>query len=117
MESDNSFTQDCRIKRGQFIGKIHSLNQELYYVTSSVKTKLYDIFTLSFYGSSLWQLYGKEVERIHHAYNVAVRMAYRVDRATRTFLIEYLSGCYHPHTLLCSRFVKFHQTSDILMTF
>ena len=111
LESDNSFTQDCRIKRGQFVGRIHSLNQELYYVSSKVKTKLYDIFTLSFYGSSLWPLFGPEVERLHRAYNVAVRMAFRVDRATRTFLIEFLSGCHHPHTLLCSRFWKFHQTN------
>ena len=57
--------------------------------------KLYDIFTLSFYGSSLWQLFGNEVEKIHHAYNIAIKMAYG----------------YHPHTLLCSRFVKFHLTN------
>ena len=99
MENDNSFTQDCQIKRGQFIGKVHSLNQEFSFATSAVKTKLYVIFSLSFYGSPLWNLFGPEVDRIHRSYNVAVRIACKADRATRTFLIETLSGCYHPHTL------------------
>ena len=111
LEPNNSFTQDCQIKRGQFIGRIHSLNQEFHYATSAVKTKLYDIFSLSFYGSSLWNLSSPEVERLYRSYNIAVRIANKVDRATRTFLIEPLSGCYHPYTLLCSRFVKFHQTN------
>ena len=39
LECDNSFTRDCQIKRGQFIGKLHSLNQEFYCATSNVKTK------------------------------------------------------------------------------
>ena len=52
LEENNSFTQDCQIKRGQFIGRIHSLNQEFSYATSAVKTKLYDIFTLAFFTNS-----------------------------------------------------------------
>ena len=93
MENDNSFKQDCQIKRGHFIGKIHSLNQEFYCATSAVKMKLYDIFTLSFYGSALWNLFGPEVEKLYRSYNVAVRIAHKVDRKTRTFLIEPLSEC------------------------
>ena len=111
LECDNSFTHDCQIKRGQFIGKIHSLNQEFYCATSNVKTTLYSIFTLSFYGSSLWNLFGPEVERIYKSYNVAIRIAFKVNRTTRTFLIEPMTETYHPHTLLCSRFVKFHETN------
>ena len=72
---------------------------------------MYDIFTLSFYGSPLWNLFSDEVERLYRSYNIAVRIAYKVDRATRTFLIEPLTQSYHPHTLLCSRFFKFHQTN------
>ena len=90
---------------------MHSLNQEFCFATSAVKTKLYDVFTLSFYGSPLWDLFSEEVEKLYRSYNVAVRIACKVDRATRTFLIEPLSGCYHPKTLLCSRFFKFHQTN------
>ena len=111
LESDNSFTQDCQIKRGQFIGRIHSLNQEFYCATSNVKSTMYSIFTLSFYGSPLWNLFGSEVERIYKSYNVAIRIAFKVNRTTRTFLIEPMTETYHPLTLLSSRFVKFHQTN------
>ena len=34
-----------------------------------------------------------------------------MDRTTRTFLIEPISECYHPQTLLCSRLIKFHETN------
>ena len=92
MEIDNSFSHDIKVKRGAFIGRIHSLNQEFYYASGEVKTRLYDIFSLSFYGSSLWDLFGEEVARIHRSYNVAIRMAFNVPRETRTFLIEPLQS-------------------------
>ena len=48
MEIDNSFTHDIQVKRGAFIGRIHSLNQEFYYASGEVKTRLYDIFSVRF---------------------------------------------------------------------
>ena len=111
LECNNTFKVDCLVKRGQFIGKIHSLQQEFPTVSSDVMMRLINIFTLSFYGSPLWNLFGPEVDKINKSYNVATRMAYKVDRTTRSFLIEPLTELYHPHTLLCSRFVKFHLTN------
>ena len=111
LQCDNSFRADCLIKRGQFIGKIHSLQQEFPTLASHVKMKLIDIYTLSFYGSPLWNLFGPEVAKINKSYNVATRIAFNVNRATRSFLIEQMTGCFHPHTLLCSRYIKFHLTN------
>ena len=42
---------------------------------------------------------------------MAIRIAFKVNRTTRTFLIEPMTESHHPFTLLCSRFVKFHQTN------
>ena len=36
------FTRDINHKRGQFIAKIHSLNQEFYFADSTVLIKLYN---------------------------------------------------------------------------
>lgn len=111
MESDNSFKYDCALKHGNFIGKVHSLNQEFHFATSDVLTRLYEVYTLSFYGAQLYDLFREDVQHIHRSYNTSIRIAFRVDRTTRTFLIETLSNCLHPHTLMTSRFVKFHQTN------
>ena len=91
LECNNTFKSDCLIKRGQFIGKIHSLQQEFPTVASNVKMQLINLFTLSFYGSALWNLFGPEVDKIYKSYNAATRIAYNVDRTTRSFLIEPLS--------------------------
>ena len=50
---DNSFDVDCDMKRGKFIGKVHSLNQELYFASPDIMFKLLNVYCTSFYGSSL----------------------------------------------------------------
>ena len=81
-------------------------------MASNVKMQLINTYTLSFYGSALWNLFGPEVDKIYKSYNAATRIAYNVDRKTRSFLIEPLSERYHPFTLLCSRYVKFYLTNS-----
>ena len=68
------------------------------------------LYTTSFYGSSLWDLYSVEVERIFKSWNVTVRNVLRVPWQTHGYLIETISNCAHPKTLLCSRYVKFTDT-------
>ena len=107
LENDNSFKIDSDIKRGRFIGKLHSLQQEFHFCSPEVKMKLYNIYTFSFYGSNLYDLFGDQSNRLYAAFNQAVRMAYNVSRCTHKYLIETLSDCVHPKVLLCSRLVKF----------
>ena len=111
LENDNSFRTDCLKKRGNFIGKVHSLQQEFPSIATHIKIRLIEIYTLSFYGSALWDIFGPEVSKLYRSYNTAIRIAHQVDRTTRTFLVEPLSDSYHPHTLLCSRLMKFHKTN------
>ena len=54
LESNNSMRADISLKRGKFVGKIHSLMQELHFASKDVLMKLVNTYTTSFYGSSLW---------------------------------------------------------------
>ena len=56
LQTDISFTRDINQKRGQFIAKIHSLNQEFYFAESSVLIKFDNLYATSIYGSNLWNL-------------------------------------------------------------
>ena len=47
---DNTFDIDCDMKRCKFVGKVHSLNQELCFASPYVKFKLLNIYCRSFYG-------------------------------------------------------------------
>jgi len=107
---DNSFDIDCDNKRCKFVGKVHSLTQELYFATPDVMFKLLNTYCTSFYGSNCWDLYSNNCERLYKAWNVACRIILKLDFKTHRYLIESLSNCIHPKVMLSSRFVKFHQS-------
>ena len=92
------------------IGKINSLRQEFHYVEPEVFVKILNIYAASFYGSSLWDIFSPDCERLFAAWNVAIRMCFDVHRATHRYFIEEMSDSLHPKVMLCSRFVSFHQS-------
>ena len=88
------------------IGKINSLRQEFHYVEPEVFVKILNIYAASFYGSSLWDIFSPDCERLFAAWNVAIRMCFDVHRATHRYFIEEMSD----KVMLCSRVVTFHQS-------
>ena len=48
---------------------------------------------------------------MYRAWNVAVRMTFKLDRTCHRYLIESISNCLHPQVLMSSRFVKFHENN------
>ena len=107
LQTDNSMTKDCSIKRATFISKIHSLSQEFHFASPSTVMKLYNIYACSFHGSSGWDLYSDNVTRLYSSWNVAIRILFNLPRDTHRYIIEPVSDNLHVKTMLCSRFVSF----------
>ena len=101
---------DVEQKRGKFIGKVISLLQEFHYVAPELLTRIMNIYTTSFYGSNLWDIFSNDVERLYKSWNVAMRQIYEVSRCTHRYLIEPLSKSMHPKTMLCTRYVGFYRS-------
>ena len=57
LQVDNTMKLDIGNKRGKFIGKVTSILQEFHYVDPEILTKIMNIFTTSFYGSNLWDIF------------------------------------------------------------
>ena len=91
-------------------GKVTSLNQEFYFCSPDIKSKLYNIYCCSFYGSSLWDLHSYECEKLYKSFNVAIRISSNIPRNSHRYLIEELIGFPHPKVMLCARFVNFHKS-------
>ena len=72
LQSDNSMTKDCSLKRACFISKVHSLNQEFYFSDPYTLLRLYNIYACSLNGSSLWDLYCINVRKLYSSWNMAV---------------------------------------------
>ena len=62
LETDNSMRADMLSKRCQFIGKVNSLLQEFHFVDPKTMIKLICTYAITFYGSSLWNLYSINCE-------------------------------------------------------
>ena len=110
LQQDNSMKVDMCQKRGRFIGKMQSLFQEFSYVDPSTFMRIISIFNTSFYGSSLWDLFSTDCEKLYKSWNVTVRQVFNVHRCTHRYLIEAISGTVHPKVELLSRFVTFYKS-------
>ena len=81
--------------------------QEFHYVSPNVFMKLVNVYTTSFHGSNLWDLFSSDSERLYKAWNVAVRLAYHAPNTTHRYLIGPLSSVHHLKVILTSRYVNF----------
>ena len=107
LQNDNSMEKDVGSKRGKFIGKIHSLNQDLYFCSPNLLIKLYNIYCCSFYGSNLYDLYCRNLERFYSSWNIAIKIVFKLPHATHKYLIESISESLHPKVMMCSRFISY----------
>ena len=107
---DNTLDRDCDIKRGKFVGKVHSLLQELYFASSDVQLKILNIYCTSFFGSNCWNLFSNNCDRFYKAWNVACRIILKISNLSHRYLIESLTDYVHPKVTMCSRFIKFKQS-------
>ena len=69
------------------------------------------VYNNSFYGSVLWDLYGKEASKIYNTWNVSIRKMSRFDRKTHRYFIEPVSEMKHLKTSLLKRSIKFKKSS------
>ena len=110
LHKDQSPDHDLMIKRGQFIGKLHSLRQQLGNIDPIVHTQLVSIYLTNFYGSSLWDLFSAASDRLFKSWNILTRISYNIPRETQKFFIEPVSESSHLKQKLLSRFIKFSKT-------
>ena len=72
--------------------------------------KILNIYSTSFYGSGLWDVFGASCEKFYTSWNMAVRNIFNLPWTTHRYWIENISNCLHPQVMLCSRYVKFYQS-------
>ena len=110
LECNNSMSRDIAVKRGKLIGKLNSLSQEFHYASPDVYMKILNIYAVSFYGSSLWDIFSPDCDRLYAAWNVSVRQTWQVPNKTHRYLIEAISRCLHPKVMLPSHYFSFTQS-------
>ena len=110
LNKDQSSDHDLLKKRGEFIGKLHALKQQLGTTDPIVYTRLVSIYLTSFFGSSLWDLFSPAADRLYKSWNIMTRINFDLPRNSKTFFIEHVSETSHVKSELMKRFTKFYKT-------
>ena len=109
IHSDESMSHDLMAKRGEFIGKLHALRQEVGNQYPDVFMTLVSVYLSSLYGSNLWDLFSPSAERLYSTWNVTVKETFDLDVKTHKFISQNLSVKPHIRISLMKRFCKFYQ--------
>ena len=92
---DCNMKQDLSEKRAAYIARNNELNQEFHYAHPSTKIWLNNVYNSSFYGVPLWDLFGRDFEKLEKSWNVSQRIMLDLPRKTHRYFIEPLSDTKH----------------------
>ena len=98
--------QDVLGKRAAYISKNNELLQEFHFAPSTL-VNVNNIYNTHLYGSTLWNLFSKEVNKIEKLWNVSQRNIYKLHRKMHKYLIEPITGTPHIVFSLYKRFINF----------
>ena len=107
IHQDETSSHDTMLKRGEFIGKLHSLRQELGAVEPKVFLVLTNIYLSSFYGSNLWDFNSESAGKLYSSWNRMIQTAYNLPFGTHRFILKELSERPPLQDILQKRFEKF----------
>ena len=103
----NGVVQDLMEKRAIFINRNNELRQEFHFAHPRTLIRTNNIFNTSMYGCMLWDLFGKEAQRLEKTWNISQRLMLGLHRETHCYLIEPISETKHIIMHLYKRFVSF----------
>jgi hypothetical protein len=111
--------EDARVKRMNFIRESTDIREMFSWAHPVQVLEAIRVYTTSFYGSMLYDLYGEEANMIYRCWNTAVKLVWDVPRNTSTFLVENLLGGNIQHvrgsilkryTMFCQKLLKSSST-------
>ena len=111
-EEGGHLKSDLMEKRAVYINKVNELTQEFHYAHPTTKVRINNIFNSYFYGSCLWNLFGKEAIRLEKTWNVSQRIMLGLPRQAHRYFIEPLSSTKHIRFALMERYIKFAKTME-----
>ena len=84
---------DANVKRAIFINKSVEVRETFHFASPVEVLSALKVYCSSFYGCMLWDLGGEGAGQVYNAWTTAVKLAWHVPRATRTYLVQQvLSG-------------------------
>ena len=80
--------QEARSKRMSFITDSTDIREMFAWAHPMQVLQATTVYSTSFYGSMLWNLYGEEANMVYRCWNTAAKLAWDLPRSTFTFLVD-----------------------------
>ena len=109
-----STSLDLLRKRGMLFDSVHKIEQQFggsYH--PELVMKLIGIYSISVYGSSLWEFYSTEFQKLVRSWNTVTKLVWKLPHATHTRLLESLSPLPHLGSVLEGRYLGFLESLDM----
>ena len=103
-------SQDVMIKRAAYIDENNDLLQEFHFAHPRTVAEVNKLMNSHFYGSVLWKLSSKSVQKLEKSWNVSFRRTFNLPWQTHCYLVEPVSHQPHARKLLAGRFLNFVQS-------
>ena len=103
---------DLLQKRGIFFDSVHKIQNQFGSYHPDMVMKLIGMYCTSMYGSSLWEYYSDEFQKLTRSWNTVTKMVYKLPYATHTKFIESLCPLPHLGSVLEGRYVGFLESLD-----
>ena len=90
LHQDCSMEHDARSKRMAFITESTDIRETFAWAHPMQILEAIRVYTTSFYGSMLYDLYGEEASKIYRCWKTAVKLAWGVPRTTFSYLVDHV---------------------------
>ena len=102
---------DCSIARAQYIGQSNEILNMFEFAEPIQILNATQIYCCAWYGSNLWNLYGKAAGKAFRSWSATIKMSHNLPRQCRTFIVDhYLSGSLPSvRQIILRRFIQFTQ--------
>ena len=107
INADENPVHDLEEKKRGFIGKLHSLRQELGAQDPRVFMKLIKIYLLHLYGCVMWDIFSLDSIQLWTTWHQTIKSLFNLPLATHRNLLNDLVDCDHIKKIIIKRFMKF----------
>ena len=104
---DLSDTLDIEKKRGQFVQTANHVLHAFSVVKATLKCKLIQSYCTAFYGSQVWKLNNRNIEKIRTAWNIVHRRIWRLSNVSHSRYLPILANFNNALTQVHNRSCNF----------
>ena len=112
LHESGNMEYDATVKKAIFIRNSVDVRETFHFASPVEVQSALKVYCSSFYGCMLWDLGGEAASQVYNAWSTAVKLAWHVPRATRTYLVQHVlaGGMTSARVDILARYANFYRS-------